>query len=77
MDVDNPLTVTQDKVTIDGADSPKPIISGLGAELWTDGIDIQASNVTIQDMEVLNFTAFSSGIKISSGLNNIIDNCRN
>ena len=61
LDTDNPLIITQNNVTILGASGIGPIIDGTDADIWTKGLEITGSNVTIHNLHITNFTY---GIKV-------------
>jgi parallel beta-helix repeat protein len=74
-ELDEVLTITRSGITVKGAGAEMTVIDGFDATNWDSGIIINASNVTISDLDVTNFTGEYEGILISSGSVNIIERC--
>jgi len=76
-EADAPLTVTQNNITIQGTDGT--VIDGESNSclLWDSAFEINASNVTIKNLKITNFTcdALGENIHIVGGSNNRIESC--
>jgi hypothetical protein len=64
-----PLPAITEQVTIDATADPGDVVDGSSAGLSATGLTVNASNVTIQGLEIDNFTGF--GILIASSNNTI------
>jgi parallel beta-helix repeat protein len=72
---DGSLTITQSNVIIQGAGGTS-ILDGSGYGGWNNGIEINASDVTIRGLAVRNFTGGSeAGIRVESGTGNVVEGC--
>ena len=73
---DTELKITQPNVAIigGGSSSSMPTIDGTGTTGWISGIWIKAAEVTIENLEVANFSDF--GIKVESASDGLVRNCR-
>ncbi|MBW1915251.1 MAG: right-handed parallel beta-helix repeat-containing protein, partial [Deltaproteobacteria bacterium] len=72
---DAPLIITQDNVTIQGYEG-RAVLDGAGASNWDVGIEILGSSgVTIQNLQIQNFSELGIGVADSSPLiqKNILD----
>ncbi|RLG89741.1 MAG: hypothetical protein DRO36_07275, partial [Candidatus Hecatellales archaeon] len=72
-EIDSPLTVAQDNLVVQGDSGGGTIVDGAGTVYWKNGIEINASGVSLLYLEICNFNM--NGIKINSGSGNLIDNC--
>jgi len=75
-EADAPLTITQGDITIQG--TAGAVLDGeSNCSLWDSAFEINASNVTIKDLEITNFTcdAVGENILITGGSNNRIESC--
>ncbi|ACL02729.1 Ig family protein [Desulfatibacillum aliphaticivorans] len=62
-----------DDLTIIGAGPDSTLISGVGAGYWTNGIQIQTSNVTVKNLTVENFSG--AGLKFESAYYGGVKSC--
>jgi len=74
-EADQPLIITQDSVSIIGQTGDMPVLDGAGASFWEIGIIIEASNVTIKDVAIRNFSYLAPALYICSGSGNSIEGC--
>ncbi|MEN8245726.1 MAG: hypothetical protein ABFS43_12590 [Thermodesulfobacteriota bacterium] len=75
-EADAPLAITQDNITIQGAAGA--VLDGeSNCSLWDSAFEIDASNVTIKNLKITNFTcdAVGENILIVGGSNNRIESC--
>jgi len=74
---DSELVVSQDYVRIIGESGSGPIIDGTGAQMWTKGLTIEGSHVSVDNLYITNFSADGGmGIEFNSGSDNIVENCK-